>query len=616
MAGDSGAKFQLAAAADLAPTLIRVSGKGSVEGVGWRLEQPAQVMRQGAVWRLEPATVLTSGGRMVLGGSYGHGTSASAELDSIDLKLLRAVRPDLGISGRASGRATIDLPAGAAPSGRLALQLTRLTHTGAATVSEPIDINLLATLAGPAGEAGAVLRQHDVVVGRLQARLTMPETGDFSQRLRAATLDGGLRYNGSADALISLVGVAGQDLSGPLAIGADISGPFEHPQVRGVAMGRGLDYRNAKYGTHITGIELNGRFAGTRFELVSLAGSTAGGGRISGSGYADLSAADGWPIRLELKLDHAQLAQSDQLGARLSGTLNIANNRQAGPLILGDLTLEDASYQVTRPGGVEVADLKGVHWQGQPLQTSAPAANGPPSQWRLDIRIRAPNRILVNGMGLESEWRADLRVRGDINNPRIVGDVRTVRGTYSFGGRKLTVAEDSVIHFTGSTPPDPTLDITASADVNGVTAGVQVGGVASNPQISFTSTPQMPQDEVLSVLLFGSTSTQLSTAQALQLAASLNSLRGGGGLGPLGKLSRAAGLQNLRFQGANKETGQGVAVGAGRYITNRIYVDIITDVRGYTATQIEVALSRVLSLLTQVGSSGSSSASIRYTHRY
>jgi autotransporter translocation and assembly factor TamB len=75
--------------------------------------------------------------------------------------------------------------------------------------------------------------------------------------------------------------------------------------------------------------------------------------------------------------------------------------------------------------------------------------------------------------------------------------------------------------------------------VNGVTAVIVIGGRAQNPQITFTSTPALPQDEVLARLLFGSSVTSLSPTQAIQLAAALNSLRGsGGGLNPLGKLRR------------------------------------------------------------------------------
>jgi translocation and assembly module TamB len=617
VAGDTGASFQLSGNASMTPTLVRLDARGAVEGIKLKLAAPAQITHDGPTWRLAPATIVTSNGRLVLAGAYGNGASLTAQLQQVDLALVRAVKPDLGVSGQVSGDAAFNLPKAGAPTGRLALQIDQLTHTGATSVSVPVDINVLGDLSGSGGDARAVIRQRGGVIGRLQAHVTTPAAGSLTQRLQAARVNGGLRYDGPADPLIALTNMTGQQLTGPVAIGADVTGPLEHPQLRGVLYGRNLDYQNAKYGTHIRGVAVDGRFTGTRLELVSLTGATSGGGKVTANGYADLSSADGWPINLKIKLSEAQLAQSDTLGAKLSGDLAITNTRQQGGLVSGDLIVDTARYQVSHTGTAAAAELKGVHWKGQPLAPiRTAAANGPPSRWRLDVRIHAPNRILVSGMGLESEWKADLHVLGDSNHPQLVGDVRSVRGTYSFGGRQLTLG-DSDIHFDGSDPPNPTLDITASATVNSVTATVDVTGTATYPQIAFTSTPALPEDEVLSELMFGGSTAQLSSLQALQLANSLNELRtGGGGVGALGKLSRATGLQNLRFEGANAKTGQGPSVGAGRYISSKVYVDVLTDARGYTATQIEVALSRTLSLLSQISTFGATSGSIRYTHRY
>jgi translocation and assembly module TamB len=45
-------------------------------------------------------------------------------------------------------------------------------------------------------------------------------------------------------------------------------------------------------------------------------------------------------------------------------------------------------------------------------------------------------------------------------------------------------------------------------------------------------------------------------------------------------------------------------------------VEVITDTRGFTATQIEVALSKALSILSQTGSFGGSNVSLRYSKDY
>ena len=135
--------------------------------------------------------------------------------------------------------------------------------------------------------------------------------------------------------------------------------------------------------------------------------------------------------------------------------------------------------------------------------------------------------------------------------------------------------------------------------------------------MTFTSSPVLPQDEVLSRLLFGTDPSNLSAIEAVQLASALNSLRGsGGGLNPLGKLRSATGFDRLRVLGADQASGRGTALAAGKYITRNIYVEIITDARGYTATQLTIALTKSLSLLSQAGSFGGSNASLKYSKDY
>jgi len=146
-----------------------------------------------------------------------------------------------------------------------------------------------------------------------------------------------------------------------------------------------------------------------------------------------------------------------------------------------------------------------------------------------------------------------------------------------------------------------------------------VTGSASNPQIAFTSNPGLPQDEIVSRILFGSSVTEISALQAVQVAASLNSLRGGGGggLNPLGQLRSATGIDRLRILGADDTTGRGTALAAGMYLSDDIYLEIITDARGFTATQLEIALSRALSVISQFGSGNSgTNVNVRYSKDY
>ena len=140
-----------------------------------------------------------------------------------------------------------------------------------------------------------------------------------------------------------------------------------------------------------------------------------------------------------------------------------------------------------------------------------------------------------------------------------------------------------------------------------------------DPQIAFSSDPALPQDEIMARVLFGGSVSELSAMQVVSIASSLNALRGGGGggLNPLGKLRSATGLARLRIVGADQTTGRGTALAAGFYLSNKIYIELITDAHGYTATQIELALSKALSLLSEVSTQGSTNnVNLRYRKRY
>jgi translocation and assembly module TamB len=219
-------------------------------------------------------------------------------------------------------------------------------------------------------------------------------------------------------------------------------------------------------------------------------------------------------------------------------------------------------------------------------------------------------------MGLESEWRANFRVTGTSAAPQIAGEVELIRGTLGFASRSFDLTEGRVT-FTGGRTLDPIIQVTASDEIDDVTVNVNVSGRAFDPQITFSSTPGLPQDEIMSRILFGSSVTNISAIQAVQLAASLNSLRGsGGGLNPMGKLRSATGISRLRLLGPDDASGRGTALAAGQYITDDIYVELVTDARGFTATQLEISLTPWLSLLSQAGGSGVTNFNLRVRKNY
>jgi translocation and assembly module TamB len=619
--GTSGVPFRVASNIALTPTLIRAAAQGTVNRINFRLARPADIRKAGNDWVLSPTTVVLPQGNIRLAGRYGNGLVVQSRLDGLDLSIFNVFSPALGLGGQASGSLDFAQPSGASfPQADARINIANFTRTGIAAVSDPVNVAMAGALRPEGGNLAAVIRRGGNVIGRMQARLQplSPAAGSWTTRLLASPLSGGIRYNGPAQVLWSLTGIADRQLSGPIGIAADFSGRVQAPQFTGVVRANSLVFEDETYGTRITNLALQGRFTSSTFEITQLSGR-AGSGTVTGRGTVGLAAASGFPIDIRLNFDNAQLARGDALGATVSGEVAITNSRAGGALIAGDLRLPNVRYQIVRQGAAEVAELEGVRRKGEPLQRPGAAQNtdAAPSIWKLDLRLRADNQVFVSGMGLESEWQTDLRIRGTSTRPSMTGNARVIRGTFSFAGQRFEVTTGEVT-FTGGETVNPRLNVAATGDVEDVAITLGITGNAFDPQIRFSSSPALPQDEIMARLLFGGSVTELSALQLVQLGASLNSLRGGGGggLNPLGKLRSATGISRLRILGADEATGRGTALAAGFYLGKDVYLEVITDARGFTATQLEVALSKSLSVLSQAGSFGSSSVNVRYRKQY
>ena len=620
--GVSGAPFRLAGNALLEPALWRASLQGRVRGVAFATATPARIVPGQGGYELLPTRIDFGQGSVRLAGRYGSGLRIESRMDRLDVSLFNAFFPGYGIGGKATGSLDFEKAGlGEFPRAEARLTINGFSRSTAAAVSQPVDINLAGELDPAKAGLRAVIRERGAIIGRLNAALTPLVSGDLADRIRGGQLSGGIRYNGPADTLWSFVGQPDQNLSGAITVGADFSGRLRAPQLGGIVRGENLIYDNQTYGTRLTNLGVAGRLNGDRIEFSSLA-AKAGSGTVAGRGYLSLAAESGYPMDLSFDLDNARLARSDALSSAATGQLRLRKTSGEAALLSGKLLLPETRYELVRQGAAEVPELTGVRFKpsrGIPRVTGNEPAPPPPGLFRslrLDVQLTAPNQLFVTGMGLDSEWSADLRVVGTSAAPLVTGDINLVRGKLGFAGRQFEL-QDGRLLFTGGAVNNPQIVLSASEEIDDIAVGINVTGRALSPQIAFASTPALPADEILSRILFGNSVGQLAPLQAVQLAASLNSLRStGGGFNPLGRLRAATGVSRLSILAPDEAAGRGTALAAGRYISNNIYLEVITDARGYTATQMEVGLSRTLSILSQTGGAGVTNINLRYKKRY
>jgi len=617
--GSSGVPFRVAMNAKLSPREWLVALVGVGNGVNFKTPAPARIAIEGKTYRLMPTRVVFDRGSARIAGTYGAGMALQTRLDSMDLALVNALVPGLGIGGSATGSFDFaQATPSSFPSANARIEISDFTRSSLSAVSIPVNVTFVGKLLPDGGDARALIRRGTTTIGRMVATLRPlgAEAGSWQERMLAAPLSGGIRYNGPATVLFSLSGLSDQHLDGQLGVAADFSGQVRNPELTGVLRGSNLVYENETYGTRLSKMKIDGRFTDDQLVINELT-AVAGTGTVKATGTIGLSSANNFPMNVTADLNNARLARSDALAATATGKISVIRDGK-GNRIEGRLNVPEARYEIIRQGAAEVTELTGVRRKSDVFRTPEQrlAAQNAGS-WDLDLRVRADNQLFISGMGLESEWAANITVRGTSANPVIGGSATVVRGDYSFAGKRFTLTRGN-IRWEGRELSNPSVEIAASTTTEGVTANINVTGTAQVPKVTFSSSPNLPQDEILSRLLFGSSVTNLSAIEAIQLAASLNSLRGsgGGGLNPLGKLRSATGISRLRVLSADDTTGRGTALAAGQYITDDIYIEIITDAQGFTATQLEIALSRALSILSQTGSFGGSSVSVRYSKDY
>ncbi|HEU4959947.1 MAG TPA: translocation/assembly module TamB domain-containing protein [Sphingomonas sp.] len=614
IAGSRGRAFDIRTVTEITESGYRVSAEGTVDRRPLKLDTPATLIRDGDGWRLAPTRLSFAGGEATVGGRFATTANAiDARLDKMPLSILDIGFPGLGLGGTAYGTLSYASNGDAPPTGKIDLTIRGLTRSGLVLSSRPIDVGLAGILQPGKAAVRAVVASGGQTIGRAQALLSPLGAGDLVTRLRNAPLFAQIRYSGPADTLWRLTGVELFDLSGPAQIAADAGGTLADPRIRGRVSTSGARLESAVTGTVLTNVQASGSFGGSRLVVDRFAADAGKGGRVTGTGAFDFAAAHGIGIDLSMQADNAVMINRDDIGATVTGRLKFESDGSGG-LISGDVTLVKSRYrlgQATAATAVPQLDIKEINLPGGGEEDETPR-----KPWQLKIHARAPNSLMVTGLGLDSEWSANLDIAGAPDNPAITGQAKLIHGNYEFAGREFEL-DRGIIRFAGEVPANPALDISANADETGLSATIHVTGAAQKPEITFTSTPALPEDELLSRLLFGTSITNLSAPEALQLAAAVAALQNGGaGLNPINAVRHAVGLDRLRIIPADPQTGQGTAVAAGKYITRRFYAEIITDGAGYSATQVEFQVTRWLSLLSTISTIGRESVNVRVSKDY
>jgi translocation and assembly module TamB len=624
IAGRRADRFQLKLDGNFSPRQIALIAQGEYGG------RPITMPRRAILTALDDGGYalgqtqigFARGFTLLEGQLGGERTQVDARFASMPLRLADLAGADLGLGGLLSGVATFTQNGDAPATGNARVKIDGFTRSGLILSSRPVDIFAVADLSPRALAFGARLTEGDTRLGRIDARISelgqvAGNGGSLASRIMRGALSAELGFDGAAESLWRLLAIEVFDLTGPVNIQARATGSLETPRITGDLSGDDLRLQSAISGTDIREVSARGRFEGSKLELSRITGVTDGGGTVSGSGTVDLSdisGSRGPRIDIRAAVTKARLLNANGLDATITGPLRIVSDGVGGA-IAGRVGVDRANWSL----GVASEDMSlpaiPTREIGRDVVSAFKTSSGN-GGWRYLIDAKAPSRVAVDGLGLDSEWGIDIALRGTVNDPRIGGEAQLVRGDYRFAGTRFEL-RDGKIAFDPSGPIDPRLDISAQASANGADVTIDITGNAQTPQIGFSAVPALPEEEILARLLFGGSVTSLSATDAIQLGAALAALQGGGsGLDPIGRLRRSIGLDQLRIVSADPALGRGTGVALGKNLGRRVYVELVTDGQGYSATQVEYRITSWLALLGNVTTIGRDSVLAEISRDY
>lgn len=584
-------------------TLAEGPPSGTLALTGTLLGTPLATSKD-IVWSLGDAPTLDAdlsllGGRLEARLRPGNeDTSSTLALQKLSIAPLLAAfgypEIDAVVSGRANGRLYGENPEA----------IVNMTATSEVSgVNTAIDLKLNGRLDRNALTLTAQSQYGPDLKATAAGRLpVMAEAGSLVQLDRTRALEGMIDVEGDLAGLRLIALAYGHDIGGDLKSRTEISGTLEQPVAKSSVQIRNGIYEYGATGLSLVGLTIDAAYAD---DSLTLSGSGAGadGGRLEVSGRLAEAEAG-------MDVTFNRLLVYDRLGdqARISGDAKLTEG-ETDRVLSGALKINDARFNIDNFTSNKIRTLN-VRWTTDDPDADEEAVLEKPI--RLDLNASASRGVFLTGRGLDSDWGVNLDVTGKPDNILLNGRATLVRGSLDLAQRPFEF-QSGQINFDG--PIDTArIALSATREVDGFSVSADVGGTPSKPTIELSSAPSLPEDEILSRMLFGRSSVDLTALEAAELANSIARLTGQDtGLNPIGAIQAGLGVDRLRLGVDNAGNAE---LGVGQYLAQDVYLEVTTQGAAGNSVEVEWQPRPQVSVASETSSTGESRVSVRWKKDY
>ncbi|WP_164901842.1 translocation/assembly module TamB domain-containing protein [Neorhizobium lilium] len=549
---------------------------------------------------------LQANGRVILKAGEAPALDINGKAKAVPAALANAFVPGLGAQGTISGTvAATGTPDAPAVRYDLAWKNAAVSQTASAGLTT-MDVAAKGTF-----QEGAVTVDLRLTGG---GGITLSGGGSVNLAGEKAL---NLKFNGQVpfSVIAGQLSAQGFILNGTAKVDLAIGGSAAAPAINGSVSSAGARLIDARRNLSATDLALNVGLDGRTATISRLTGNITGGGKVSVTGTIGFAPGSGFPADLKIDLAKAAYADGRIVAATADGALTLTGPLTSGPSLGGKVTLSKAAITVPArlPSSLASVDIRHRNAPTDVLkqmeEIRPKAAKGTSDPIALNLQISAPNGIFVRGRGIDAELGGDLTVGGTAIAPAVTGGFKMRRGRIVILSKRLDFTEGDITFGGGLIP---VLNMKASTTSAQTTISIDVTGIANDPTIGFSSSPALPQDEVLARLIFGQSMSRLSPLQIAQLADAVTQLAGSGSTSLLETLRSNLGVDDLDIN--TDDTGQ-TTVSVGRYINKRTYVQIEQGGAAGAQATINLDVGRGVKLKAGAGTTGGT-AGVFYEREY
>lgn len=336
--------------------------------------------------------------------------------------------------------------------------------------------------------------------------MKVKNNGSFTGKIQVSdpqgqrNLSGNVGIDGFSLALIKPILTESETAEGSLNANLRLAGNLQNPRILGHLALDKLHLNSQWIPLTIKQGNLALNFSGTSSNLTGLIQTEKGALNLSGK--ADWRQINAWKASIAAKGDRIRVSMPPTIMLDVSPDIVL----EATPQMLalnGSVTIPWARISVQEVPESATGISSDEVMLDKNLQPIEPKTTSIPIRSNLVINIG--NNVSISAFGLSARLQGTLKVAQDKRGLGLNGQINIPSGQFRAYGQDLVIRK-GVIQFAG--PPDqPLLNLEAIRNPNsiadGVTAGVRVTGLASEPSIEIFSDPAMSQQSALSYLLRG-----------------------------------------------------------------------------------------------------------------